>query len=103
MDTANVYGAGHSEEIVGEAVGNRANVVVCTKFGGHVDPVTRQAGQADNSPAGVRRAVEGSLKRLRRERIDLCLLHVNSFPIDGAGVVGAAHGQVQPGRSHTDR
>ncbi len=38
VDTANVYGAGHSEEVVGVAVGNRTDVIVCTKFGGRVAP-----------------------------------------------------------------
>jgi aryl-alcohol dehydrogenase-like predicted oxidoreductase len=99
VDTANVYGAGHSEELVGRAVGNDPEVLVCTKFGGHVDPVTRQAGQADNSPAGIRSAVESSLRRLRRDRIDLCLLHVNSLPIEeAAGVFDTLDGLRRQGK-----
>lgn len=87
IDTAAVYGAGHSEEVVGEAIGNRVDVIVCTKCGPTFDPATKQTGPADASPAGIAKSVEDSLRRLRRERIDLCLLHINTLPTSEAAIV----------------
>jgi aryl-alcohol dehydrogenase-like predicted oxidoreductase len=87
FDTANAYGGGHSEEILGQTIGNRADVFITTKFGNYVDPVTKQGGTADRSPAGIKKAAEDSLRRLRRDRIDLYLLHVNSMPIAEAALM----------------
>src|SRR3954462_3802719 len=66
IDTAEVYGPFHSEEVVGQAVkGRRGQVVIATKFGlvqhGEGNPTP---GVTDSSPANVRAAVEGSLRRL---------------------------------------
>src|SRR3954468_20235425 len=66
IDTAEIYGPFHSEEVVGKAVkGRREQVVIATKFGlvSHAGggPVP---GVTDSSPANVRAAVEGSLRRL---------------------------------------
>jgi aryl-alcohol dehydrogenase-like predicted oxidoreductase len=80
FDTAAVYGAGASESLFGEAFGNRHDVVVATKFGPLFDEATKQVTGQDLTPDFPRRDVERSLKRLRRERIDLYQLHVNSAP-----------------------
>jgi aryl-alcohol dehydrogenase-like predicted oxidoreductase len=75
LDTAEIYGPFHSEEIVGEAIkGRRDDVVVATKFG-LVSHSGRQGRVIDSSPANVRAAIEGSLKRLGTDRIDLYYQH----------------------------
>src|SRR6266704_2307552 len=71
IDTAEIYGPFLSEEIVGEAVkGRRDEVVIATKFGlvSHSRGGTRFA---DSTPANVKTAVEGSLRRLGTDHIDL--------------------------------
>ncbi|BBA96114.1 putative aldo/keto reductase [Actinacidiphila reveromycinica] len=74
LDTAEVYGPYVNEELVGRALrGRRDEVVLATKFG-LVSHTGRKDG-ADSSPASVRTAVEGSLKRLGTDRIDLYYQH----------------------------
>jgi aryl-alcohol dehydrogenase-like predicted oxidoreductase len=75
IDTAEIYGPFLSEEIVGRAIaGRRDDVVIATKFG-LVSHSGGGPGVVDSSPANVRAAVEGSLKRLGTERIDLYYQH----------------------------
>ncbi|WP_405733292.1 aldo/keto reductase [Streptomyces sp. NBC_01537] len=75
IDTAEVYGPFTNEELVGRAVkGRRDQVVVATKFG-FVSHTGRGAGALDSSPASIRAAVEGSLKRLGTDYIDLYYQH----------------------------
>jgi len=75
IDTAEIYGPFHSEEIVGRAIaGRRDQVVVATKFG-LVSHSGGGPGTVDSSPANVKAAVEGSLKRLGTDRIDLYYQH----------------------------
>jgi aryl-alcohol dehydrogenase-like predicted oxidoreductase len=70
FDTAPGYGNGASERILGMALeGRRAQVVLCTKYG-HGNPQ-----QADFSAAGLRPALEASLRRLQTDYVDLLLLH----------------------------
>ncbi|WP_433051739.1 aldo/keto reductase [Dactylosporangium sp. CS-033363] len=85
FDTANVYGAGHSEKILARALaGRRDEVVLATKFGGTFDERTRQVGPDDGSPENLRRSVRDSLRRLGTNRIDLLQLHINGLPIPQA-------------------
>ena len=73
FDTAEAYGGGHSEELLGRALGSRrAEVVVSTKFG-----LTWHNGRLgeDGSPEHVRRCIEGSLRRLRTDHVDLYFQH----------------------------
>src|SRR5262245_199170 len=86
-DTACTYGAGHSEEVLGQALADRPNALVATKFGNRFDPVTKKAASPDASPDAIVFSVEGSLRRLKRERIDLLLFHLNSLPAADAGPV----------------
>ncbi len=69
IDTANIYGSGHSEEVVGRAIaGHRGDVVLATKFGG--------GGGADLGKRDkVRPALEESLARLGTDYVDLYYLH----------------------------
>ncbi len=76
LDTAEIYGPFHSEEVVGRALkGRRDQVVIATKFGlvRHRDGVA--PGTVDSSPANIRAAVEGSLTRLGTDHIDLYYQH----------------------------
>ncbi|MFC8529759.1 aldo/keto reductase [Nocardia sp. NPDC057227] len=75
IDTAEIYGPFHSEEIVGRAIaGRRDGVVVATKFG-LVSHSGAGPGTVDSSAANVKAAVEGSLRRLGTDRIDLYYQH----------------------------
>lgn len=88
FDTANVYGAGHSEYVLGRALaGRRADVVIATKFSSVFDEVTRQADGSDCTPAGIRSACEESLRRLQTSYIDLYQFHDNGYPAAQAGPV----------------
>jgi len=85
FDTANVYGAGHSERVLGRALkGVRNNVVIATKFNAVFDESTRQVTGSDKSPAGIRSACEASLRRLGTDVIDLYQFHDNGYPADQA-------------------
>ncbi|MDF2665290.1 MAG: putative oxidoreductase [Microbacterium sp.] len=86
LDTADVYGRefGLSETLMGEALeGRRDEVVLATKFG-HADLAPGVLGGAKASRTAIRRSVEGSLRRLRTDWIDLYQLHTPdpSTPID---------------------
>ncbi|MEV6732238.1 MULTISPECIES: aldo/keto reductase [unclassified Streptomyces] len=75
LDTAEIYGPFINEELVGRAVaGRRDEVVIATKFG-LVSHAGAGPGVLDSSPANVRTAVEGSLRRLGTDHIDLCYQH----------------------------
>ncbi len=75
FDTADAYGAGHSESLLGETLADEPDVLIATKFGNTIDEPTRQLTGVDVSPQYVRTAVEGSLRRLRRPAVDLYQLH----------------------------
>jgi aryl-alcohol dehydrogenase-like predicted oxidoreductase len=75
IDTAEVYGPYVNEELVGKALkGRRDQVVLATKFG-LISHTGRAAGKPDSSPDSVRSAVDGSLKRLGTDHIDLYYQH----------------------------
>lgn len=76
FDTAEVYGPFENEEVVGEALRPlRDQVVIATKFGFDIDPGTRENRGVTSRPERIREAVEGSLKRLGIETIDLLYQH----------------------------
>jgi aryl-alcohol dehydrogenase-like predicted oxidoreductase len=75
FDTAEVYGGGHNEELVGEALAPyKGRVVIATKFG-FKDPAAGPGAGLDSSPKRIRQVVETSLKRLRVDAIDLLYQH----------------------------
>jgi aryl-alcohol dehydrogenase-like predicted oxidoreductase len=85
FDTANVYGAGHSERVLSRAIaGRRSHVVIATKFNSVFDETTRQVTGADASPEGIRKACEESLRRLNTDYIDLYQFHDNDYPAEKA-------------------
>jgi aryl-alcohol dehydrogenase-like predicted oxidoreductase len=87
FDTAQAYGTGHSEEVLGEALKSHTSVLVGTKIGISIDPQTRQVTGNQTGRAAIEASVHASLKRLRREKIDLVHLHLNSLPVADAGPV----------------
>jgi aryl-alcohol dehydrogenase-like predicted oxidoreductase len=96
LDTADMYGAGRNEELVGRAVaGRRDDVVIATKFANR-----REGGRRwiDNSPEWIRQACEDSLRRLGVDTIDLYYMHRRdpSVPIEES--VGAMAGLVAAGK-----
>jgi aryl-alcohol dehydrogenase-like predicted oxidoreductase len=75
-DTSNVYGAGHSESLIGQAFqGQRDRVVIATKAGRR-----DYEGEDDYSPGALERSLDDSLKRLRTDYVDVLQLH--SPPLD---------------------
>jgi aryl-alcohol dehydrogenase-like predicted oxidoreductase len=75
IDTAEVYGPYRNEELVGRALkGRRQEVVLATKFG-MISHVGDGPGHLDSSPANIRIAVEGSLRRLDTDYVDLYYQH----------------------------
>ena len=73
FDTAEVYGPFHNEEVVGEALEPvRDHVVIATKFGFSLDDNDRRL---DSRPGHIREALEGSLRRLRTDRVDMLYQH----------------------------
>ena len=91
FDTAANYGAGHSEQVLGAALkGRRDRAVIATKFGYDIDEVARKvtpfgASEAESDVAGhVRANLEGSLRRLDTDYVDVYLLHVWGSTLDRA-------------------
>src|SRR5271169_3046353 len=77
FDTAEAYGAFTNEELVGEALAPfRDQVTIATKFGFDIDPKTgERSGRLNSRPEHIKAAVEGSLKRLKLDAIDLLYQH----------------------------
>jgi len=85
FDTANVYGAGHSERVLAKAfAGKRKDVVIATKFNAIFDEETREVTGASCAPSDIRKACEDSLRRLDTDYIDLYQFHDNDYPADKA-------------------
>lgn len=89
LDTADVYGAGRNEELVGRALqGKRDSVVLATKFGNEFDAEGRIL-RVNGRPEYVRRACEASLKRLGVETIDVYYQHRVDPEVSIEDTVGA--------------
>ncbi|MBF5057221.1 aldo/keto reductase [Alcanivorax sp. 521-1] len=99
IDTADMYGPHTNEELVGRAIADRRDrVFLATKFGVVLDPSDPHARGVDGRPEYVRRAVEGSLRRLGVDHIDLYYQHRidPAVPIDDT--VGAMADLVREGK-----
>lgn len=82
VDTADCYGVGHSEEVIGKAIaGKRNSVVIATKFGYYSNEATKTVYGTNVTPTYVERACDASLKRLNTDYIDLYQLHVGDIPV----------------------
>jgi aryl-alcohol dehydrogenase-like predicted oxidoreductase len=98
LDTADMYGWGANERLVGKAIeGRREDVVLATKFGNVRGPNGEYLG-IDGSPAYVRSACEASLQRLGVETIDLYYQHRVDLQTPIEETVGAMAGLVQEGK-----
>lgn len=76
LDTADMYGPYLNEQLVGRAIaGRRDEVVLATKFGIVLDPADPLARGFDASPSYVRASIDGSLRRLGVDHVDLYYLH----------------------------
>ncbi len=76
FDTAPIYGLGHSEEVLGKALGaRRKDVVIATKVGLGWKKGETFEKYTDSSPANIEREIESSLRRLRTDYIDLYQIH----------------------------
>lgn len=76
LDTADMYGPWTNEELVGKAIkGRRDQVVIATKFGNEVDDQGNRTGKVNGQPSYIRNCIEGSLKRLGVDYIDLYYQH----------------------------
>ena len=97
IDTAEAYGPGHNEAIIADALyPYPEDLVIATKGGIHKPaPDTIQA---DGRPESLRRGVEGSLQRLRRDRIDLYQLHRPDPKVPFAESIGAIAAMQQEGK-----
>jgi aryl-alcohol dehydrogenase-like predicted oxidoreductase len=98
LDTADMYGTGTNEELVGKAIADRREaVVLATKFGNVRGPAGEFLG-VDGSPAYVREACEASLRRLRVETIDLYNQHRVDPKVPIEETVGAMSELVTAGK-----
>ena len=96
LDTSDLYGSGHNEELVGRAIdGRRDEVQLATKFG-----VRREGGVRgiDNSPEWIHAACDASLRRLGVERIDLYYMHRRNPDVPIEESVGAMGDLVKEGK-----
>ena len=99
FDTAETYGPFDNEELVGEGLAPfRDKVVIATKFGFDVDPQTRERRGRNSKPEHIRVAVEGSLKRLKTDRIDLLYQHRVDPNVAIEDVAGTVKDLIQAGK-----
>jgi len=100
FDTAESYGPFVNEDLLGEALAPiRDKVVVATKFGFNIDPVTGARGDGCNSrPEHIKASAEGCLRRLRRERIDLLYQHRVDPDVPIEDVAGAVKDLIAAGK-----
>ncbi|NEU80188.1 aldo/keto reductase [Nostoc sp. UIC 10630] len=100
FDTAEVYGPFTNEELVGEALAPfRGQVIIATKFGFDISPNSMKGSPGLNSrPEYIKEAVEGSLKRLKVETIDLLYQHRVDPNVPIEDVAGAVKELIQEGK-----
>src|SRR3984885_15320666 len=101
FDTAEVYGPFTNEELVGEALAPyRGKVAIATKFGFDLSGADHKPGAAgvNSQPEHIKEAVEGSLKRLKVETIDLLYQHRVDPSVPIEDVAGAVKGLIQQGK-----
>jgi len=100
FDTAEIYGPYANEELVGEALApHLGRVVIATKFGWDIDPVERKpSGAVTSHPEVIRQVVEGSLRRLGVEAIDLYYQHRVDPQVPIEDVAGAVKDLIEAGK-----
>jgi aryl-alcohol dehydrogenase-like predicted oxidoreductase len=103
LDTSDVYGRGHNDDLLGRFLrGRRDDVVLCSKWGILRDPDGPSGStydrELDNSPEHLARALDASLRRLGTDRIDVHYLHRHDPKVPIEDVVGAMARQVEAGK-----
>ncbi|MHA0036032.1 aldo/keto reductase [Deinococcus sp. PESE-13] len=99
FDTADIYGPYHNEELLGRWLrGKRDRVVLATKFGIVRDPADPAKRGVSGRPDYVRRSIEGSLRRLKTDHVDLYYLHRVDPDTPIEDTVGAMADLVQEGK-----
>jgi aryl-alcohol dehydrogenase-like predicted oxidoreductase len=99
LDTAEIYGPYTNEELVGRAIaGRREEVELATKFGFAVDPDNPSGRAVDGRPENVRRAIDGSLRRLGTDHVDLYYQHRIDPEVPIEETVGAIGELVEAGK-----
>ena len=100
FDTAEGYGPFVNEEMVGEALGPfRHQVKIAAKFGANIDPDTgKNLGGFNSRPDHIKRAVEGCLRRLRTDYIDLLYQHRVDPDVPIEDVAGTVQGMIDADR-----
>ncbi len=99
LDTADVYGPGTNEELVGTAIrGRRDEVVLATKFGNEIDNDGQRTGRVNGQPDYVRRSIDASLRRLGVDHVDLYYQHRVDPEVPIEDTWGALAEQVQAGK-----
>jgi aryl-alcohol dehydrogenase-like predicted oxidoreductase len=100
FDTAENYGPFGNEELVGEALAPfRQDVVIATKFGHNIDPITgKRLGGQNSRPDHIKIATEGMLKRLKTDTIDLLYQHRVDPDVPMEDVAGAVKELIQQGK-----
>jgi aryl-alcohol dehydrogenase-like predicted oxidoreductase len=101
FDTAEVYGPWKNENVVGEALEPfKGKIVIATKFGWDIDQTTGVAsGGLNSKPAQIRKAVEGSLKRLRIDCVDLLYQHRVDPEVPMEDVAGTVRELITEGKA----
>jgi aryl-alcohol dehydrogenase-like predicted oxidoreductase len=99
FDTAEVYGPFDNEELVGAALAPlREQVVIATKFGFDVDPLTRERRGYNSRPEHIKQVVEAALKRLKTDYIDLLYQHRVDPEVPIEDVAGAVKTLIADGK-----
>jgi aryl-alcohol dehydrogenase-like predicted oxidoreductase len=100
LDTAEVYGPHTNEDLLGRALhGRRDKVEIATKFGFRSENGRPVPGEMDSRPEAIRRAVEGSLKRLQTDHIDLLYQHRVDPKVPMEDVAGTVGELVEEGKA----
>jgi aryl-alcohol dehydrogenase-like predicted oxidoreductase len=99
LDTAEIYGPFANEELLGRALkGRRDEVVLATKFGFRIGPNGERLGGMNSRPEHIKEAVEGSLRRLQTDHIDLLYQHRVDPDVPMEDVAGAVGELVREGK-----
>lgn len=84
FDTAQAYGTGHSEALLGAVLGKKTDARIITKVGIAIDPSKRELTGWQTQADALERSLDASLSRLQRDHVDLALLHPNELTVEEA-------------------
>ncbi len=100
FDTAESYGPFVNEALVGEALAPfKGQITIATKFGWDIDPVSGvNSGRVNSRPDQIRRAIDGSLRRLGLDRIELCYQHRVDAQVPIEDVAGTVRDLIAAGK-----